>query len=104
MKHYLLEVEKYKLIKDCDKQAYIAVLLNRLERCCNCCSLMISGFRDIFMPTTTIICASCRTSIDRLDDFGIFEAWDKMILERDRKKRDIVEVEINDYPFVYAMR
>lgn len=74
----------------------------------DCCDKPnINTVQDVVTLDIEIYCWNCKASIcGGYPEQGLDRVvrWNDMIMERDRKKREIVEVEINEYPFVFAMR
>ncbi len=80
-----------------------------LLNCQLCCDTKKGISFDILADSfeQIIECGNCNTKISSFDvpcDKDLFEAWNEVIIERDRKARNIVKAEVNEYPFVFAMK
>ena len=82
-----------------------ALFIDRLYRCCN--NPDIHLVESNICNDRRICCFNCKEIVVVSRHFyGYGELvmdWNNMIIERDRKKREIVKVEVDKYPFVFAM-
>lgn len=74
-----------------------------------CANPDIKYIQDCASFKEILRCANCKLymaflSGDTATDLEIATKWNEMTKERDKKKRDIANVDINIYPFVFAMK
>ncbi len=72
-----------------------------IEACCANPELTIS--EDVGRMEMKMECCNCNQYHIVIIGMPIIDYWNRMIIERDRNKRDIASVDVNLYPYPFAM-
>ncbi len=78
-----------------------------LEKCCD--NPDIISTKSNVCDERSISCRNCleiviASGYDKFLGRSVGEKWNNIMVGRARKKREPVEVDVNEYPFVYAIK
>ncbi len=72
-----------------------------VEDCCEKPAIVFS--KDTDRMEMKMQCENCNEFYIVIAGMPIIDYWNKMIIERNRKKREVCEVDIKLYPYSFAM-